>query len=178
MLIILSFSMQLLNGSRENQWMKFWQSRTRKLSIIFSNIFGLLNIIHSINHLRMLILYFVNMNCCLCLHLQQTHTLAAFGFLWNIILFFRNVGSLYLRKPHWWLYFSLWWPFHTPILFFYYITKYLFKHDLVFLNDVTFDFDGFFELQWNDLPSVVRDNHFNFLPCYYWEWWQIIWCVC
>jgi hypothetical protein len=26
-------------------------------------------------------------------------------------------------------------------------------------------FDGFFESQWNDLCSAVRDNHFSFLPC-------------
>jgi hypothetical protein len=123
-LIILSFSLQLLNGWRENQWMKFWQSRTLTYPSS-SNIFSLLNIIHFINHLNMLILYFVKMNCCLCYIFNKlTHLLLLGSFtmsLYNVNTIVRMLGvciwedfttSCYMRI-------SLWaWPFDTLIIFF------------------------------------------------------------
>ena len=124
-LIILSFSLQLLNGWRENQWMKFWQSRTCKLSIIF-NIFGFLNIIHFINHLNMLILYFckyelLSMFASLT---NSTHLLLLGSFATSLCSLYVNTSVRMLGVCIWedftgcYMLISLWWPFDTLILFF------------------------------------------------------------
>jgi len=125
-------------GWRENQWMKFWQSRTLSYPSS-SNIFSLLNIIHFINHLNKLILYFVKMNCCLCYIFNKlTHLLLLGSFttsLYNVNTIVRMLGvciwedfttSCYMRI-------SLWaWPFDTSIIFYYYyITVHLMSHSVL-----------------------------------------------